>query len=92
MIEILSALEVIESKFPGKAVELRIIGWRAISILEGVNHRRGTPPSVVEMDGQTFIDLLSKKLTFTQAVDCGLVRASGVRSDITYIFETFTGN
>ena len=92
MINILIALDEIEEKYPGKALELRIVGYRAISILEGVNHRRGTPPSVVEMEGETFLNLLNKRFTFTHAIEEGLVRASGVRSDITFIFETFTGD
>ena len=44
-------LKVVEQIAPGKSVELRIPTYAAIQCVEGGNHRRGTPPNVVEMAG-----------------------------------------
>ena len=46
-------LKVVEKIAPGKLVELRIPPYAAIQCVEGGNHRRGTPPNVVEMAGET---------------------------------------
>ena len=50
-------LTVIEELAPGRSVELRIPPYAAIQCVSGVMHRRGTPPNVVEMSGQTLIAL-----------------------------------
>jgi hypothetical protein len=50
-------LKIIEDLAPGRSVELRIPPYAAIQCLEGGNHRRGTPPNVVEMDAQTLLKL-----------------------------------
>jgi hypothetical protein len=50
-------LKVVEQIAPGKLVELRIPPYAAIQCVEGGNHRRGTPPNVVEMSVQSLIKL-----------------------------------
>jgi hypothetical protein len=50
-------LKVVEQIVPGKLVELRIPPYAAIQCVEGGNHRRGTPPNVVEMNAQTLLKL-----------------------------------
>ena len=43
----------------------------------GPRHTRGTPPNVVEMDGDTFASLASGRLTWADAK----LSASGVQAD-----------
>ena len=50
-------LKVVEQIAPGKLVELRIPPYAAIQCVEGGNHRRGTPPNVVEMVPETLIEV-----------------------------------
>jgi hypothetical protein len=51
-------LKIVQEIAPGKLVELRIPPYAAIQCVEGGNHRRGTPPNVVEMSGHTLIKLV----------------------------------
>jgi alpha-D-ribose 1-methylphosphonate 5-triphosphate synthase subunit PhnL len=51
-------LKVVQELAPGRSVELRIPPYAAIQCVEGGNHRRGTPPNVVEMKAETLINLL----------------------------------
>ena len=67
---------------PGRAVEVRVPPYLAVQILGGTTHRRGTPPAVVEMSPQTWLELFTKKLTWTDAVASGKITASGERSDL----------
>jgi hypothetical protein len=67
---------------PGRAVEVRVPPYLAIQILGGTTHRRGTPPAVVEVSPQTWLELFTKKLTWTDAVARGNIIASGERSDL----------
>jgi putative sterol carrier protein len=58
----------------------------AIQILGGTTHRRGTPPAVVEMSPQTWLELLTRKLTWADALATGKIIASGERSDLSELF------
>ncbi len=71
---------------PGRAVEVRVPPYLAIQILGGTTHRRGTPPAVVEMSPQTWLELFTKKLTWADAVATGKIIASGERSDLSELF------
>ena len=53
------SLEEFAQRYPGHAVEIRIPWIGAVQAIEGVNHRRGTPPNVVEMDGETWLALVT---------------------------------
>ncbi|WP_099332367.1 sterol carrier family protein [Actinomyces minihominis] len=75
-------LQLITDLAPGGAVEVRVIPFGATQILEGANHRRGTPPAVVEMSAQTWLELATGLLTWQEAVDSGAVDASGVMADL----------
>jgi hypothetical protein len=77
------SLDYLAQEFQGKAVELRVPPFRVIQLLTGVNHRRGTPPSVIEMSPKTWQKLLNKELTWESGVDNGLIHASGAH------FESF---
>jgi hypothetical protein len=70
------------SMAPGRSVEVRIPPYGAVQCVAGPRHSRGTPANVVETDPLTWLMLSSGRLGFGEAVDSGLVRASGARADL----------
>jgi hypothetical protein len=81
-----TSLQWFAEQHPGRAVEVRVPPYLAIQILGGTTHRRGTPPAVVEMSPQTWLELFTKKLTWAEAVASGNIIASGERSDLSELF------
>jgi hypothetical protein len=81
------SLDWIAQEFPGNAVELRVPPFRVVQLLTGINHRRGTPPSVIEMSPQTWLKIVSKELAWESGVASGLIHASGEQSDLTKLLE-----
>lgn len=63
---------------PGHSVEVRVPPFGAIQCVPGVEHRRGTPPAVVEMTAPTWLDLARGRIDWAEAD----VDASGERSDL----------
>jgi len=80
-------LKVVEQIAPGKLVELRIPPYAAIQCVEGGNHRRGTPPNVVEMAGETLMALSQNPLKWDELVRKGLISASGANADLSKLFN-----
>ncbi|MDQ6523271.1 sterol carrier family protein [Nocardioides sp. LHD-245] len=76
-------LALLETRAPGRSVEVRVPPYAAVQVVEGVRHTRGTPPAVVETDAATWIALATGRLGWAEAVDAGRVRASGERTDLT---------
>lgn len=76
-------LAVLESRAPGRSVEVRVPPYAAVQVIEGVRHTRGTPPAVVETDAQTWIAVSTGDLDWAAAVAAGRVQASGERTDLT---------
>ncbi|WP_228389089.1 sterol carrier family protein [Cumulibacter manganitolerans] len=70
---------------PGGAVELRVPPFVAVQCLEGLDHRRGTPPNVVETDPRTWLLLATGRLAWTDALAAGRVVASGARADLSAV-------
>ena len=81
-------LKIIENLAPGRSVELRIPPYAAIQCLEGGNHRRGTPPNVVEMDAQTLLKLSKSPQNWDQLCSEGAISASGRNSDLSGLFDS----
>jgi len=79
-------LKVVEQIAPGKLVELRIPPYAAIQCVDGGNHRRGTPPNVVEMAGATLINLAEDPAKWETFCNQGLISASGTSSDLSKLF------
>ena len=79
-------LDLVKNISPGKSVELRIPPYNAIQCVEGAVHRRGTPPSVVEMSPQTLINLVTQPKLWKEFHDSGLISASGTNSDLSTLF------
>jgi Bacterial SCP ortholog len=67
---------------PGHSVELRVPPYIAVQCVEGPRHTRGTPPNVVEVDAQTWLDLALGELSWADGVVDGRISAYGPRSDL----------
>ena len=70
-------LALLETRAPGRSVEVRVPPYAAVQVIPGVRHTRGTPPAVVEMDAATWIALATGSLSWADAEGSGRVRASG---------------
>jgi hypothetical protein len=70
-------LQLIEDALPGRSVELRVPPYGAIQCIEGLNHRRGTPPNVVEINSEVFLSLAFGKSSWQEEVENGKLVASG---------------
>lgn len=79
-------LQNIQASYPGQAVELRVPPFAAVQFLSGVNHRRGTPPAVVQLSAHTLLELALGEAIWQDAVKHNEVIASGERSDLSQIF------
>ena len=85
--QIKKILKIVEQIAPGKLVELRIPPYAAIQCVEGGTHRRGTPPNVVEMAGETLINLVDDPTKWENFCNQGLISASGTSSDLSLLFR-----
>jgi len=50
--------------------------------VEGPRHTRGTPPNVIECDAATWLELVTGRISWGDAVSAGRVAASGLRADL----------
>jgi len=75
-------LAALAQRAPGRSVEVRIPPYGAIQCVAGPRHTRGTPPNVVQTDPVTFVKLATGRLRWAEAVEAGVLTASGVRSDL----------
>ena len=76
-------LQLLEDRYPGGAVEVRVPPFGAVQCIEGLDHRRGTPPNVVEMTPEVWLHLATGQRGWADAVRAGAVQASGSRADLT---------
>jgi hypothetical protein len=83
--EVKETLALLAQKYPGKAIEVRIPPYAAVQCGEGPKHTRGTPPNVIEMDAQTWLQLVHGARTWSDAYNDGLITASGVRADLSHL-------
>ncbi len=80
-------LQEIEKRHPGGSVELRVPPFGAIQCIEGMDHRRGTPPNVVELSAEVFLDLCLGESSWEVAVASGVISASGAKaSEVATVF------
>jgi len=56
---------------PGASVELRVPPFVAVQCISGLQHRRGTPPNVVEADARTWLLLATGLLSVPDAAASG---------------------
>ena len=78
-------LQLLHEKVPGNSVEVRIPPHAAVQVIEGIKHKRGTPPAVIEMDAKTWIFLVIGKTNWNTAKSKGLISASGERADLSTV-------
>ena len=71
-------LQRIEQEVPGGAVELRVPPYGAIQCIGGLDHRRGTPPNVVELSPENFLALALGQASWDELEASGQLIASGV--------------
>lgn len=77
--------QVLATVAPGRAVEVRIPPFTAVQAIEGPRHTRGTPGSVVETDAETWLELATARMSWSDALATGRVSASGERSDLSSV-------
>ena len=70
-------MQELEIANPGKSLEIRVPPFGAIQCLEGQVHRRGTPPSVLELEPIEFVELCLGKRSFVEIAQ----KASGVMAN-----------
>ncbi len=80
--EVKRTLALLETKAPGRAIEVRIPPYAAIQCGEGPTHTRGTPPNVIEMDADTWLALAVGTATWDAELHAGRIKASGSRADL----------
>ena len=73
-------------RIPGRSVEVRVPPFAAVQVDpsggHGPRHTRGTPPAVIETEPLVWVRLATGRLAWPDAVEQGLVRASGQRADL----------
>ena len=79
-------LKIVQQVAPGNSVELRIPPYAAIQCVPGSVHKRGTPPNVVEMSGQTLIELVDNPTYWDEFCHVGRISASGTNSNLKDLF------
>ena len=80
-------LKIVQQVAPGNSVELRIPPYAAIQCIPGSVHRRGTPPNVVEMSGQTLIELVGNPTYWDEFCHKGRISASGTNANLKILFN-----
>jgi len=79
-------LKIVQQIAAGNAVELRIPPYAAIQCIPGSVHKRGTPPNVVEMSGDTLLELVGNPTYWDEFCRKGRISASGTNSNLKDLF------
>ncbi len=82
MAEVKRTLALLVERSPGRAIEVRVPPYAAVQCGDGPTHTRGTPPNVIEMTAETWLDLANGRVQWQIAMESGKISASGVRADI----------
>ena len=80
--DVKQTLELLTTKAPGRAIEVRVPPYAAVQCGDGPTHTRGTPANVIEMDAHTWLALANGEISWDDALQSGAIRASGVRADL----------
>ena len=73
-------LQKLEASNPGGTIEVRVPPYGAVQLIGGMNHRRGTPPNVVELGPEEFLSLALGKTSWEELSLAGKLLASGARA------------
>jgi hypothetical protein len=79
------SLRTLADLAPGNNVEVRVPPFAAVQCIAGPRHTRGNPPSVIETDPRTWLELATGVLRWQDAVAAGRVDASGTRADLAHL-------
>jgi hypothetical protein len=79
-------LKLVQEIAPGNSLELRVPPYAAIQCIPGSVHRRGTPPNVVEMSGDTLLKLVKDPTGWEKFCSEGLISASGIYANLEDLF------
>lgn len=82
-------LEELGIRAPGRSVEVRVPPFGVVQCVEGLQHRRGTPPNVIETDAATWLALAVGREDPAEAAGGGRLRVSGTRADLTAYLPLF---
>ena len=75
-------LPALADDHPGHALEVRVPPFGAVQCIQGARHRRGTPPAVVELGPETWLNLATGRAQWEAEVAAARVSASGDHSDL----------
>jgi hypothetical protein len=75
-------LQLLAKAAPGRAVEVRVPPFGAIQVIQGPSHTRGTPPAVIEMLPEVWLELATGRTAWSDAVAQGVVDSSGHRANL----------
>src|SRR5665647_3985407 len=75
-------LEELESRAPGRTLEVRVPPYGAVQCVEVPRHTRGTPANVIETDARTWLALVTGQSDWGGALAGGAVHASGRRATL----------
>lgn len=78
-------LEELAERAPGNSVEVRVPPFGVTQCIEGPTHTRGTPPNVVELSAQTWLELALGRRSWEQAASASEISASGIRADLSEV-------
>lgn len=76
-------LQLLEQRYPGRSVEVRVPPFGAVQCIAGPRHTRGTPANVIEIEPGAWVSLAVGDLSWQQALSTQQVSVSGVRADLT---------
>jgi len=79
-------LKIVQQVAPGNSVELQIPPYSATQCVSDSVHRRGTPPNVVEMNGDTLLELVANPTYWDEFCHKGRISASGTNSNLKNLF------
>lgn len=72
------SLDWLAQNYPGNAVEFRVPPLKVVQFSGGSTHRRGIPPSVVELDSTTCILIFNSPETIEAVYKSGHIRLKGI--------------
>lgn len=75
-------LEELAAQAPGNSVEVRVPPFGVTQCGEGPRHTRGTPPNVIEISAEVWLELASGRTSWADATQRGEISASGIRADL----------
>lgn len=75
-------LEELAERAPGNSAEVRVPPFGVTQCIAGPTHTRGTPPNVIELDAETWLELATGRTSWGEAKRSGRIHASGTRADL----------